>query len=89
MQMTSAEAECNLRVAVLGHVDHGKSTTIGRLLHDTESLPDGKIEELRQMSERRGIPLEWWFVLDAFKPNAIKPSPSTRPVFGSGTGGTL
>ena len=67
LQMTSAEADCNLRIVVVGHVDHGKSTMIGRLLHDTGSLPDGKIEELRQMSERRGMPLEWSFVLDSFQ----------------------
>jgi bifunctional enzyme CysN/CysC len=65
--MTSAEADRNLRIVVVGHVDHGKSTMIGRLLHDTGSLPDGKIEELRQMSERRGMPLEWSFVLDSFQ----------------------
>jgi len=57
----------SLRVAVLGHVDHGKSTTIGRLLHDTDSLPVGKLEELEAVSKRRGVPLEWSFVLDALQ----------------------
>jgi bifunctional enzyme CysN/CysC len=66
LHMTSAEAG-NLRIVVVGHVDHGKSTMIGRLLHETGSLPDGKMEELRQMSERRGMPLEWSFVLDSFQ----------------------
>ena len=56
-----------LRLVVVGHVDHGKSTLIGRLLHDTDSLPDGKLEELKRVSERRGMPLEWSFVLDAFQ----------------------
>ncbi|HEY0837005.1 MAG TPA: adenylyl-sulfate kinase [Azospirillum sp.] len=56
-----------LRLVVIGHVDHGKSTLIGRLLHDTGSLPEGKLEELRTVSERRGMPLEWSFVLDAFQ----------------------
>ncbi|HMM88274.1 adenylyl-sulfate kinase [Bradyrhizobium sp.] len=63
----AAESSGNLRIVVVGHVDHGKSTMIGRLLHDTGSLPEGKIEELRQMSERRGMPLEWSFVLDSFQ----------------------
>jgi len=56
-----------LRIVVVGHVDHGKSTLIGRLLYDTDSLPDGKFEELQRVSERRGMPLEWSFVLDAFQ----------------------
>ena len=55
------------KLVVVGHVDHGKSTLIGRLLYDTDSLPDGKFEELKATSERRGMPLEWSFVLDAFQ----------------------
>ena len=57
-----------LRVVIVGHVDHGKSTLIGRLLHDTGSLPDGKLEELKAICARRGTDaLEWSFVLDAFQ----------------------
>ena len=44
------------RIVIVGHVDHGKSTLIGRLLNDTESLPDGKVEAVREMSRRRGMP---------------------------------
>jgi len=29
------------RIVVVGHVDHGKSTFVGRLFHDTGSLPEG------------------------------------------------
>ncbi|MGH1403730.1 MAG: adenylyl-sulfate kinase [Alphaproteobacteria bacterium] len=57
-----------LRVVIVGHVDHGKSTLIGRLLYDTDSLPAGKYEELKAICERRGTDaLEWSFVLDAFQ----------------------
>ena len=56
-----------LKFVCVGHVDHGKSTLIGRLLHDTGSLPEGKLEELKLISERRGMPLEWSFVLDSFQ----------------------
>ena len=57
-----------LRVVIVGHVDHGKSTLIGRLLYDTNSLPDGKYEELQAICKRRGTDaLEWSFVLDAFQ----------------------
>ena len=57
-----------LRVVIVGHVDHGKSTLIGRLLYDTNSLPDGKAEEIEEISNRRGTDaIEWSFVLDAFQ----------------------
>ncbi len=56
-----------LKLVVVGHVDHGKSTLVGRLLHDTDSLPEGKLEELQAISAKRGMPLEWSFVLDAFQ----------------------
>lgn len=56
-----------LRVVTVGHVDHGKSTLIGRLLHDTGNLPDGKVAELRGISDRRGVAFEWSFVLDALQ----------------------
>ena len=56
------------RVVIVGHVDHGKSTLIGRLLYDTNSLPEGKYEELQEICKRRGTDaLEWSFVLDAFQ----------------------
>ncbi len=56
-----------LRIVFAGHVDHGKSTMIGRLLHETGSLPDGKAAELEAISRKRGVPLEWSFVLDALQ----------------------
>jgi sulfate adenylyltransferase large subunit/phosphoadenylyl-sulfate reductase (thioredoxin) len=56
-----------IRIVIVGHVDHGKSTLIGRLLHETKSLPDGKLESLKAVSERRGMPFEWSFLLDALQ----------------------
>lgn len=56
-----------LKIVIVGHVDHGKSSLIGRLLYDTDSLPPGKVEELKAVSARRGMPIEWSFVLDAFQ----------------------
>ena len=46
-----------LKIVIVGHVDHGKSTFVGRLLHDTGSLPEGKLEQLQKIAERRGVPL--------------------------------
>jgi bifunctional enzyme CysN/CysC len=54
-------------IVIVGHVDHGKSTLVGRLLHDTGSLPSGKVEQLRAVSEKRGLEFEWSFLLDALQ----------------------
>ncbi|MEK6654613.1 MAG: GTP-binding protein, partial [Thermodesulfobacteriota bacterium] len=40
-----------MNIVVLGHVDHGKSTVIGRLLADTHSLPEGKLEQVKATCE--------------------------------------
>src|SRR5712691_400160 len=56
-----------VRIVIVGHVDHGKSTLIGRLLHETGSLPAGKLESLKAVSARRGMPFEWSFLLDALQ----------------------
>jgi len=54
-------------IVVVGHVDHGKSTLIGRLLADTGSLPEGKLEAVRADCERNAKPFEYAFLLDALE----------------------
>lgn len=63
----SATTRPQVRIVIVGHVDHGKSTLVGRLLHETGSLPDGKLEMLKAVSARRGMPFEWSFLLDALQ----------------------
>ncbi|NQV33110.1 MAG: 50S ribosome-binding GTPase [Phycisphaeraceae bacterium] len=53
-----------LKFVTVGHVDHGKSTLIGRLLYDTQSLPPDKIEELRKQSQTLEGEPEFAFVMD-------------------------
>ena len=43
-----------LRLVTAGSVDDGKSTLIGRLLHDTKSILEDQLEHVAQTSERRG-----------------------------------
>lgn len=56
-----------MNIVIGGHVDHGKSTIIGRLLADTGSLPQGKLEQVRALCERTAKPFEYAFLLDALK----------------------
>ena len=54
-----------LKIVIVGHVDHGKSTLIGRLLFDTHSLADGKIEQVQKACAAEGMDFEYAFLLDA------------------------
>lgn len=57
----------DMNVVFVGHVDHGKSTIIGRLLADTNSLPEGKLEQVKETCRRNSKPFEYAFLLDALK----------------------
>ena len=57
----------DMSIVVVGHVDHGKSTLIGRLLADTHSLPQGKLEQIKEKYKRNARPFEYAFLLDALK----------------------
>jgi len=65
--LTSAQSAQQLKIVIVGHVDHGKSTLIGRLFHDTDSLPEGRMEAIQKMCERRGMPFEWAFLMDSIQ----------------------
>ena len=54
----------HLKFVIVGHVDHGKSTLIGRLFFDTDSLPEGKIEEVKAICDALGKDLEFAYVMD-------------------------
>ncbi|MCK5687042.1 GTP-binding protein, partial [bacterium] len=56
-----------LNIVFAGHVDHGKSTVIGRMLADTGSLPKGKLEQIKESCRKNSKPFEYAFLLDALK----------------------
>lgn len=57
----------DMNIVIVGHVDHGKSTLMGRLLADTGSLPEGKLEQVKETCRRNSKPFEYAFLLDALK----------------------
>lgn len=61
------EEQERMNIVIVGHVDHGKSTLIGRLLADTGTLPKGKLEQVKARCERNAKPFEYAFLLDALK----------------------
>jgi len=65
--MTNTATEERMSIVIVGHVDHGKSTIIGRLLADSHSLPDGKLEQVKELCARTAKPFEYAFLLDALR----------------------
>jgi bifunctional enzyme CysN/CysC len=56
-----------LKIVVAGHVDHGKSTLLGRLLMDLSCVPLDKVEKSKRICKDRAIQFEPAFLLDALK----------------------
>lgn len=67
MQPELTQAKEQMNVVFVGHVDHGKSTVIGRLLAETDSLPKGKLEAIRDRCLKSGKPFEFAYLIDALK----------------------
>jgi len=43
-----------INLVIIGHKDHGKSTLIGRLLYDSKAIPEQKIQEIKEETQRTG-----------------------------------
>jgi len=64
---TSPTTSKQMRLVIVGHVDHGKSTLVGRLMADTNSLPEGRMDFIKDVCEQQGKSFEFAFLLDAFE----------------------
>ncbi len=67
MTITQPSSMEQMNIVFVGHVDHGKSTVVGRLLADTKSLPEGKLEQVKQRCARENQPFEYAYLIDALK----------------------
>jgi len=65
--MTAVDSKGPLSIVIVGHVDHGKSTFIGRFLYDTDNLTSDKMEDIKQTLESGGKKLEFAHVMDQFR----------------------
>lgn len=64
--------ERSLHIVIVGHVDHGKSTLVGRLFYDTGSLPPEKLDEIRRVSEEQGKDVEYAYIMDNLEEERAK-----------------
>ena len=63
-----AKEKPGINIAFVGHVDHGKSTTIGRLMFDSGALPANELEKLKKLAVEHGkAGFEFAYVMDKFK----------------------
>ena len=57
-----------MNVVFVGHVDHGKSTTIGRLMYDAGVIAEKELAKLKEEAAKHGkVGFEFAFVMDKFK----------------------
>lgn len=63
-----AKTKEHINIVFVGHVDHGKSTTVGRLLYDAGSIPEQEMRKLKELAEQLGKGgFEFAFVMDNLK----------------------
>lgn len=65
-QPDTTEIRDLMNIVIVGHVDHGKSTLLGRLYADTGTLAEGKIEKIQAICKQQGKEFEYAFLFDAF-----------------------
>src|SRR3989338_8260034 len=63
-----AKDKTHINLVFIGHVDHGKSTTVGRLLYDSKNIDEQAMRKLTELAKELGKPgFEFAFVMDNLK----------------------
>ena len=63
-----AKGKPHMNIVFIGHVDHGKSTTVGRLLYDTGNIDEQAMRKLKETAKELGkVGFEFAFVMDNLK----------------------
>jgi len=63
-----AKEKPHINIVFVGHVDHGKSTTVGRLLYDSGNIDEQAMRKLKEQAEQLGkAGFEFAFVMDGLK----------------------
>ena len=57
----------SLSIVMVGEVDHGKSSVVGRILHDTGAISQSRIDSVKSICKEQGKEFEYAFLLDAFE----------------------
>ncbi|KYH42747.1 MAG: elongation factor 1-alpha, partial [Candidatus Bathyarchaeota archaeon B63] len=56
-----------INLVVVGHKDHGKSTLIGRLLYDSDAIPEMRLQEIREELREAGKEFKFAYILDSLE----------------------
>ncbi|MEM4396512.1 MAG: translation elongation factor EF-1 subunit alpha [Candidatus Woesearchaeota archaeon] len=63
-----AKEKPHINLVFIGHVDHGKSTTVGRLMFDAGAVDEQTMKKLREEAEKRGkVGFEFAYLMDQLK----------------------
>ncbi|MBS3171274.1 translation elongation factor EF-1 subunit alpha [Candidatus Woesearchaeota archaeon] len=63
-----AKQKPHLNVIFVGHVDHGKSTTVGRLFYDAGVVDEQTMRKLKEKAQELGkVGFEFAFIMDTLK----------------------